>query len=441
MIVHPVLRTFRRVKALFVAPIGWFFLAVASSAAQDLKALNVAAFDVASLTTGTDITDNLVGGREFFLFAEFAFEDLATLEQWKISWFWDEILIQETTFSNEGGLLGVEEDESVTLVVPGVSFTAAQGRQSLKVVVDIDDRVEEDDEENNEFVRTFRVAEEIEPGPLLVFDAPRDFDGDGAADLAVFFRPGPRWFLFQSTAGFLEVPLGSLESAFEILGDFDGDGRTDIGIFEPGGGRWSLLQSAAGFRSEPFGFSTNVPVPGDYDGDTITDLAVFDLPTATWFIFGSGSGFTMQQFGFPGVMPVPLDYDGDGRTDIALYDPGSGNWFVLGSAAGFFTQPFGAAGDIAVPGFYDGDAVADLAVFDPGTGTWFIQGSAAGLSVQQFGFPGVYAVPADYDGDGRTDIAVYALDGGLWFLFQSTAGFAVRQFGFSQTPPVGVSPF
>ena len=37
---------------------------------------------------------------------------------------------------------------------------------------------------------------------------PADYDGDGAADVAVYHEAGGTWYLLRSSAGFTVVPFG-----------------------------------------------------------------------------------------------------------------------------------------------------------------------------------------------------------------------------------------
>lgn len=119
---------------------------------------------------------------------------------------------------------------------------------------------------------------------------PADYDGDGAADLAVYHQPSGRWYVFSPSL------------------------NTII---------------AWGFQ---WGFAGVETVPADYDGDGAADLAVYYRPAGQWFIYSLKREAILawgEEWGWSAAGAVPADYDGDGRTDLAVYHRPSGQWYLL----------------------------------------------------------------------------------------------------------------
>jgi predicted outer membrane repeat protein len=185
-------------------------------------------------------------------------------------------------------------------------------------------------------------------------------------------------------------------------GDFDGDGRDDTAVYRLTTGQWFVFRSTAGFMQVSWGAPgfEDVPVAADYDGDGVTDIAVFRRATNEWFIRRSTGGMTTAQWGSAasGDVPLPRDYDGDGRADIAVYRATTGQWLISRSTGGSVTINWGAPwlGDVPAPADYDGDRRADVAVYRASTGQWFISRSSGGSMSVTWGSPayGDQPVPA-----------------------------------------------
>ena len=137
------------------------------------------------------------------------------------------------------------------------------------------------------------------------------------------------------------VPSSGLPPAAFALGapgdhpvprDYDGDGRVDLAVWRPreGGeeGLWFIRRSSDGvvvrqaWGAVAYG---DVPVPADYDGDGRADVAVWRPFQGGWCVVRSSDGSALSQpWGGFGDVPVPADYDGDGRADLAIWRPGVG---------------------------------------------------------------------------------------------------------------------
>jgi Divergent InlB B-repeat domain/FG-GAP-like repeat len=197
--------------------------------------------------------------------------------------------------------------------------------------------------------------------------------------------------------------------------DYDGDGEIDVAVYRDG--YWYILRSSDGTAmATGWGLAQDVPVPADYDGDGRVDIAVYR--GGMWYVLrSSDGGATAAGWGLGQDLPVPADYDGDGKVDIAVYR--GGLWIVRRSSdEGVTVRGWGLSQDLPVPADYDGDGKVDIAVYRGGL--WLIlRSSDGGATVRGWGgMTQDIPVPADYDGDGKKDIAIYR-DGG-WFILKSS---------------------
>lgn len=213
---------------------------------------------------------------------------------------------------------------------------------------------------------------------------PADFDGDEITDIGVYRPSDGRWRILMSRdqhyldihwGGATEVPFGIVQDE-PVPADYDGDGAADIAVWRPATGVWFVLTARTGFDPGQaeyiyWGLRGDIPVPADYDGDGCTDAAVFRYPENRWYVLESESGkMRTRVFGRAGYdMLVPADYSGDGRADLAVYR--RGEWYIQDSATGQVDVfRYGLAGDVPVPADYSGDGVVDLGVFR--RGVWYV---------------------------------------------------------------------
>ncbi len=238
-----------------------------------------------------------------------------------------------------------------------------------------------------------------------------DYDGDGAADLAIF-RPA---FSLWSVRGITRLYFGA-DGDQPAPGDYDGDGTAEIAIFRPVSGLWSV----SGISRAYFGGSEDRAAPADFDGDGTCDAAIFRGEGGLWSV----RFLTRFYFGSSGDWPLPGDYAGDGEAAAGLYRPAAGQWLIHGLTRFYF----GSSDDRPVPGDYSGTGRRAGGIFRPCTGMW----SLRDLTRIYFGNCLDTPSPGDFDGDGTDDPAVFRGSSGLW----SLRGLSRAYFGSTGDVPV-----
>ncbi|HEX6590164.1 MAG TPA: VCBS repeat-containing protein [Longimicrobiales bacterium] len=237
-----------------------------------------------------------------------------------------------------------------------------------------------------------------------------------------------------------------------VPADYDGDGAADFAVYRPAAAAWFLRVDCPGtcdFEPIGVGLPGDVPAPADYSGVGVTRPAGFEQASQARWRIATGTCLVglpcdqdVVQWGQAGDIPVPADYDGDGADEIAIVRPAEGTWYVSwdncswegGCEEGVFF--FGTVGDQPAPADYDGDGDAEMAFLRPETGEWHIcpaPGCASPVIIEIDGTADV-VVPADYDGDGDDDIAFYTRSGQTWHIAEDGCNplnctFRIVQFG------------
>ncbi len=137
--------------------------------------------------------------------------------------------------------------------------------------------------------------------------APGDYDGDGVEDVALYNKT-TGWWVFHYSTGIPDDYYGFIVYACDHIGqptetseyvpvprDYNGDGKTDLAVYQPSNGYWFFKYSVTdplvgptwGF--DALGGADFVPVPRDYNGDGEADVAVYEPSTGNWFIHYSAS--------------------------------------------------------------------------------------------------------------------------------------------------------
>jgi len=293
----------------------------------------------------------------------------------------------------------------------------------------------------------------------------RDFDGNGADDLATYDALDGTWWIGLARDGVFDtiawgslLPPGSWGPRLE--GDFDGDGWMDLASFYAPNAEWWVSLSR-GDRFETLLWSRLSPAAGwsrqkvgDFDGDGRDDIANFRDPSGEWWVgLSSGTGFSTTLWGSL-VSPqdwtdaVVGDFDGDGRDDLANYRAADGEWWVgVSSGAGFslsFWDRQGAASGWtgAVAGDFSGDGRDDLVRYQPSDGgVWVAASTGSAFETRSWGvIPGAGdrdpLLSGDFDGDGFYDLASFGALAAEWSVSLSTgATFSTTAWSMLQTIP------
>ncbi len=134
-------------------------------------------------------------------------------------------------------------------------------------------------------------------GPTPV---PADYDGDGRDDIALYYGPMINqpaqglWYLLQSTGGFAVRQFGwdaGPGGPFPVPGDYDGDGAANLGLYYADGlqiggryseGNWFIALPGRATLIESFGWREALGVPGIYQGSRAR-LGVYHPASGNWW--------------------------------------------------------------------------------------------------------------------------------------------------------------
>lgn len=280
-----------------------------------------------------------------------------------------------------------------------------------------------------------------------------DLDGDGFGDVLGYGRPGgpdermrPHVFWggprgLGATPVPVPLPVASDAGTYRaVAGDFDGDGAADVAMSTPpaaGQGDTDLAVLYGPFsRAGAPARQTVQPSPTGaefwrmtvdrIEGRRATGLIVYeadDGEQTSGRLLAAGPGGLAKQGRrlTPGMSAAFGDFDGDGARDVAVGDDGNRNnepgyeteapsvheTLTVSYGNGRATTFKGAAGRL-VAGDFDGDGRDDLAFGGPDRPVRMFWGGSGGLRAGG-GIDGVgRAAPlssGDYDGDGDDELA------------------------------------
>lgn len=304
------------------------------------------------------------------------------------------------------------------------------------------------------------------PGAQIVTG---DFDGDGATDVALAGVSGwttvPVAFsrrdgtFFVTNTGLADFPGWAASSGAKLVaGDFNGDGAADLALV--GGPGWTTLPVAFSARNGAFTVknrplalfpgwaqSSARPIVGDFNGDGADDIALVGGPgwTTIPIAFSNRDGtfrvVNKPVADFPGWAQNPAakivaaDLDNDGDTDIAMVGvPGwktiptafsnrDGTFTVKNEHLDQFADWAAADGVQAVAGRFRAGAPRGIALAGgPGwvsapiahsntNGTYWQENKSVSSFPLWARTPGAKLVAGDFSGDGLTDLLVLGVPG------------------------------
>jgi VCBS repeat protein len=183
-----------------------------------------------------------------------------------------------------------------------------------------------------------------------------DFDGDGKTDVLMYYAGDGNWFIGHSDGEKLTWRLAGNTAGYGNLldgnhrlytGDFDGDGKADVVMYYASNGDWfrglsdgdKLNWSGAG-NTSAFGNLADANHNlyfGDFDGNGKMDMLFYYRGDGNWFAgLSDGNKLDWTAFGntagygnlLDGRHDISVgDYNGDHRSDVLFYYNGDGNWF------------------------------------------------------------------------------------------------------------------
>jgi surface antigen len=198
-----------------------------------------------------------------------------------------------------------------------------------------------------------------------------DVNGDGKADVVLFWnsvsgQPQGTWAVdLSSGSGFYGPPNqwitgAGVGSTSQVVGDFNGDGLADVAMYYASTGVWNVSLSTGssfgypGSWSSGHGMGSNIQLAGDVSGDGKADVNYFwssGSICGTWEVgTSSGSGFWSPTYwatneGCGGTTQFIADVTGSGKGAVVTYwDNVSGQppgmWTVdTSSGSGFYGPP------------------------------------------------------------------------------------------------------
>ncbi len=278
-----------------------------------------------------------------------------------------------------------------------------------------------------------------------------DVNGDGRADLLVYYDRDGSWYVALSDGNrFTDFRLWATgfgqAGTNQFLADVNGDGKADAVLWVARTGTWYVrLSTGTGFAGPGFatpwlvniGIGSTTRLLGDVNGDGKADVLVFYGVVGDWYVaLSDGAHFGGLQTWSSGLGPGSTrqflaDVNGDGRADAvagysSLASSSTGEWWVALSEGNRFGPPNRWAtlrlpGDRLLMGDVNGDGRADAVVTALTTGDWYIALSngggfdAPGQWAHAFGPTTSSLLLADVTGDRRADALAFAWGAGLWY--------------------------
>ncbi|TMA31959.1 MAG: VCBS repeat-containing protein [Deltaproteobacteria bacterium] len=265
------------------------------------------------------------------------------------------------------------------------------------------------------------------PGGQVGGGVPRDFNGDGKADLIVRSGDTLRLWVMSGSHVASVLPLADAPASSDLVGtgDYDGNGTSDLLWEDPRSGQLVLWLLNGGIviktgvldrSSLPVGEEWHVGGSADFDGDGADDVMLFSRirgEVEIWALRGTAIARRSRLGGHTAARSVAAaaDTNGDGRGEFVWMDELDRTLERRDPAANA-AQTLGQLGPgwrVIGAGHLDGGAAARLLARNATTGAtqaWTLdaQGRAAVRELPSSLALGAFAGSGDYDGDGRDDL-------------------------------------
>ena len=230
-------------------------------------------------------------------------------------------------------------------------------------------------------------AEFSELGDAALFPEPRDFGGDGKADVLIRNQSTGQLYLYEMDGNVRTGSnIGGLSTDWKVVGiaDLGGDGKADIVIRHTSTGQLYLFEMDGNLRtgSNIGGLSTDWVVVGlgDLGGDDKADIVIRNSLTGQLYLYemdgnlrtGSNIGALATDWIVVGIG----DLGGDGKDDIVIRNTLTGQLYLYEMDGNVRTGSNigGLSTDWDVVGVRDfgGDGKADILIRNTSTGQLYL---------------------------------------------------------------------
>ena len=135
---------------------------------------------------------------------------------------------------------------------------------------------------------------EIHLGIAGDIPVPKDYDGDGIADLATYRINSGSWLIRESKNDLPKILMLGGRKYFPVPADYDGDGKADLAVWNPGNNDCKIAfssfsqklsnETAKNIREKLNGMKL-FPASSDFDGDGKSELAFWEYKTNIFHVF------------------------------------------------------------------------------------------------------------------------------------------------------------